>query len=455
MKRLLLLLFLVVSVATATDRRINVPYTRFTLPNGLTVILHEDHTTPTVSVNIYYHVGSGREKPGRTGFAHLFEHLMFEGSGHVPEGKFDEWLETTGGENNGSTNSDRTNYWINIPRNALELALFLESDRMGYLLNAMTPEKVDGQRDVVKNERRQSYENRPYGMASLVMDEQLYPPDHPYHWPTIGSMADLSAASFQDVVDFFKRYYGPNNASLSIGGDIDPAATRVLVEKWFGDVPPGPPVPPLGAPAPFLDTEKRLVIEDKVMLPRLYMAWHSPAIFTPGDAELDVLSSILAGGKNARLYKRLVYDLQIAQDVAAYQASSGLGSSFLIIATARSGHTLAELEQVIQEELHRIKTEAPARREVDRAVNQYEASFLRRLESVGGFGGKADRLNEYFVQTGNPDFFQEDLARYKALDPDDVLSAANTYLRDTGRVVLSVVPEGKKELAAPARKEAK
>jgi len=204
-----------------------------------------------------------------------------------------------------------------------------------------------------------------------------------------------------------------------------------------------------------LDAEKRLVIEDKVMLPRLYMAWHSPAIFTPGDAELDVLSSILAGGKNARLYRRLVYDLQIAQDVAAYQASSGLGSSFQIMATARSGHTLAELEQVIQEELHRIKTEAPSRREVDRAVNQYEASFLRRLESVGGFGGKADRLNEYYVQTGNPDFFQEDLARYKALDPDDVVSAANTYLRNTGRVLLGVVPEGKKELAAPARKEAK
>jgi zinc protease len=455
MKRLLLLSFLVVSVATATDTRINVPYTRFTLPNGLTVILHEDHTTPTTSVNVYYHVGSGREKPGRTGFAHLFEHLMFEGSGHVPEGKFDVWLETTGGDNNGSTNSDRTNYWINIPRNALELALFLESDRMGYLLNAMTPEKVDGQRDVVKNERRQSYENRPYGMASLVMDEQLYPPDHPYHWPTIGSMADLSAASFQDVIDFFKKYYGPNNASLVVGGDIDLPATRALVEKWFGDVPPGPPVHPLSAPVPFLETEKRLVIEDKVMLPRLYMAWHSPAIFTPGDAELDVLSNILAGGKNSRLYKRLVYDLQIAQDVMAYQASAALGSSFQIIATARSGHTLAELEKVIQEELDRIKSEAPARREVDRAVNQYEAAFLRRLESVGGFGGKADRLNEYYVQTGNPDFFQEDLARYKALDPDDILSVCNTYLRDTGRVVLGVVPEGKKEPAAPARKEAK
>ncbi len=242
MKRALLALFLCAAVATAADTRISVPYQRFTLSNGLTVILHEDHSTPIVSVNVYYHVGSGREKPGRTGFAHLFEHLMFEGSAHVPEGKFDQWLEQVGGDNNGSTNSDRTNYWENVPSNALELPLFLDSDRMGYLVQAMSPSKVDGQRDVVKNERRQSYENRPYGMAELTLGENLYPPDHPYHWPTIGSMEDLSAASYEDVVDFFKKYYGPNNASLCIGGDIDPVKTRALVEKWFGEIPSGPPV---------------------------------------------------------------------------------------------------------------------------------------------------------------------------------------------------------------------
>jgi len=443
------LLFYVTSWAQPS--RITVPYTRFVLPNGLNVILHEDHSTPTVSANVWYHVGSGREKPGRTGFAHLFEHIMFEGSGHVPEGKFDEWLEAAGGENNGSTTEDRTNYWENVPSNALELALFLESDRMGYLLAAMSPAKVDGQRDVVKNERRQSYENRPYGMASIVIDENLFPPDHPYHWPTIGSMEDLSAASFEDVVEFFKRYYGPNNASLVIAGDIDPIQTKGLVEKWFSDVPAGEAVPPLDAPAAFLSQEKRVVLEDKVQLPRLYLCWITPALFAPGDAELDILANILAGGKDSRLYKRLVYELQIAQDVSAFQDSRRLASTFQIIATARSGHPLSELERVIQEEINRIKGEPPKAREVQRAVNQYEASFLNRLERVGGFGGKADQLNSYFMHTGNPDYFNEDLARYKALDPNDIAAVALTYLRDDGRVVLSVVPQGRKDLAASAK----
>ena len=454
MKHVLVLLLVIVSVAIGAEPRLSVPYTRFSLPNGLTVMLHEDHTTPTVSVTLYYHVGSGREKPGRTGFAHLFEHIMYEGSGHVPEGKYDEWLEAAGGDNNGSTNSDRTNYWITVPTNALELALFVESDRMGYLLDAMSPAKVDGQRDVVKNERRQSYENRPYGMASIIIDEQLYPADHPYHWPTIGSMEDLSAASYGDVVDFFKQFYGPNNASLSIAGDIDPVKTRTLVEKWFGEIPAGPPVPPAGAPSAHVGAEKRLVLEDNVQLPRLYLAWHSPGIFRPGDAEMDIAASVLAGGKNARLYKRLVYDLQIAQDVMAYQASQQLGSSFQVVATARSGHTLAEIEKVIGEEVQRLLANGPDRREVERAVNQYEASFLRRLEAVGGFGGKADQLNAYYVQTGNPDYFQEDLSRYRAVDPVDIQSAMRTVLRDDRRVVLSVVPKGKTDLAVPVRKEA-
>jgi len=454
-QRLLVLLFLLWTPLLAQDVRIAVPYERFTLPNGLTVILHEDHTIPMVSVNVSYHVGSGREKPGRTGFAHLFEHLMFEGSKDVPEGKFDEWLEAAGGDNNGSTNGDRTNYWENVPSNALGLALFLESDRMGYLLPAMSPQTVDGQRDVVKNERRQSYENRPYGMASILLDENLYPADHPYHWPTIGSMEDLSAASYDDVVNFFKKYYGPNNASLVVAGDIDPVKTKTLVEKWFADVPQGPVVPPMAPPAVSLDKEKRIVYEDRVQLPRLYMTWLSPPYFTPGDAELDVLSSILASGKNSRLYKRLVYELQIAQDVSAYQASSRLSSAAFIVVTAREGHTLKEIERVIQEEIDRIKNEPPQLREVQRAVNQYEASFLDRLERVGGFGGKADQLNSYFFFTGNPDYFDEDLARYKALDPTDIQAAAKTYLRDDGRVVLSVVPQGKTELAASSGKEVK
>jgi len=453
MKWSLFLFFFLSSAAIAQSLRLSVPYSQFVLPNGLTVILHEDHSTPTLSVNIWYHVGSGREKPGRTGFAHLFEHIMFEGSGHVSEGKFDEWLEAAGGDNNASTSSDRTNYWENIPSNALELALFLESDRMGYLLNAMSPAKVDGQRDVVKNERRQSYENRPYGMADIALDENLYPSNHPYHWPTIGSMEDLSAASYEDVVSFFKQYYTPRNASLAIAGDINPAETKKLVEKWFSDVPAGSPVPPIAPPVAFLPQEKRIVLEDKVQLPRLYMAWLTPALFTPGDAELDLLANILAGGKNSRLYKRLVYDLQIAQDVSAFQASRPLGSSFQIIVTAREGHTLSELKKVIQEEINHIKSEPPTDRELQRAVNQFEAGFLDRLERIGGFGGKADQLNNYYTATGNPDYFNEDLARYKALDVNDLRAIAETHLRDDGRVVLSVVPEGKKDLATPAGKE--
>ncbi len=454
MKRLLFLIILVSSMAAAQEVRISVPYTRFVLPNGLNVILHEDHSTPMISVNCWYHVGSAREKPGRTGFAHLFEHLMFMGSLHAPEGKFDEWLESAGGDNNGSTTEDRTNYYEDAPMNALELPLFLESDRMGYLVNAMTPAKVDAQRSIVKNERRQSYENRPYGMASIILSENLFPPDHPYHWPVIGSQEDLSAASFDDVVEFFKKYYGPNNASLAIAGDIDPVKTKAIVEKWFGDVKKGPPVPPLSAPAVYITQEKRLVHEDKVQLPRLYISWVSPPQFQPGDAELDILASVLAGGKTSRLYKRLVYDMQIAQDVSAYQGSGQLASTFEIVATARSGHSLTELEKVIQEELDRVKAEPPTLLEVQRAVNQYEASFLNRLEAIGGFGGKADQLNAYFTRTGNPDYFNEDLARYRAIDPGDVRAVAQTYLRDDGRVVLSIVPQGKKELSAAAGKEA-
>lgn len=454
MRRTLLFLIVLASPLLAQGVRISVPYTRFVLPDGLNVILHEDHSTPTVSVNLWYDVGSAREKPGRTGFAHLFEHIMFEGSGHVPEGKYDEWLEAAGGDNNASTGTDRTNYWINIPSNALGLALFLESDRMGYLLDSMSPSKVDGQRDVVKNERRQSYEDRPYGMASILIDENLYAPDHPYHWPTIGSMEDLSAAGYDDVVEFFKKYYRPNNASLVVAGDIDPQNTRAIVEKWFRDVPHGSPVPPLDAPAPYVSEEKRIVYEDKVQLPRLYMVWLSPPYLTPGDAELDILGSVLTGGKNSRLYKRLVYDLQIAQDVSSSQSSSKVSSSFSIESTAREGHTLKELEKVIQEEIDRLKREAPTTREVQRAVNQFEAGFLDRLETIGGFGGKANQLNSYFFFSGNPDYFQEDLSRYQALEPNDIRAVAQTYLRDDGRVVLSIVPLGKRELAATAEAEA-
>ena len=427
--------------AAGAPVRLTVPYTDFTLANGLHVILHRDPSVPVVSVNVWYHVGSGSEKPGRTGFAHLFEHLMFEGSKNVPEGAFDTWLEATGGNNNGSTTTDRTNYFIDIPSNALDLALFLESDRMGYLLDTMTPARVDGQRDVVKNERRQSYENQPYGRAFLELSSMLYPKSHPYSWPTIGSMEDLTAASRDDVAEFFKTYYAPNNASLVIAGDIDIAATRALVEKWFSEIPRGPAVPPIAPPAAVLDGVKKQTLPDRVQLPRLYLAWHTPAVFEPGDTAMDITSSLLTGGKNARLYKRLVYDLQIAQDVNAFQQSQALGSVFVIIATARPGQTLEKIQQVIDEELDKLRTAPADDREMARVINQIEANFYRQMERVGGFGGKADQLNAYYTRTGMPDFFEEDISRYRAVSAIDVTAAIVRYLPKDRRVELSIVPE--------------
>jgi zinc protease len=429
------------SAKDAAPRRLSLDYTMFTLPNGLRVVLHEDHSVPIVAVDVWYHVGSAREKPGRTGFAHLFEHLMFEGSKHVKEGQFDQLLESVGGDNNGSTNSDRTNYVITVPSNALELALFLESDRMGYLLDTMTPERVDGQRDVVKNERRQSYENRPYGMASIVLGEMLYPPEHPYHWPTIGYMEDLSAASYEDVVEFFKKYYRPNNASLVLAGDFDTARARQLVEKWFSDVPRGPFVEPIAAPPAYLTGVKQRTLTDRVQLPRLYLAWLTPAVFEPGDAELDIAASVLAGGKNSRLYKRLVYELQVAQDVSAFQQSAALSSSFLVVVTPQPGHSLEELKTLVDEELQKLRDEPPQPREVQRAINEYEASFYSRMERVEGFGGTADQMNGYLVRTGNPDYFEEDLSRYRAIAPNDVQAVIRSYLPADRRVELSIVPE--------------
>src|SRR6186997_1820695 len=294
---LILLALFTVPLGAQTPAPLQVPYRQFTLANGLNVILHRDTSIPVVAVNVWYHVGSANERPGRTGFAHLFEHLMFEGSKHVPEGQFDILLEGAGGDNNGSTTNDRTNYVIDVPSNALEMALFLESDRMAYLLDTMSPERVNGQRDVVKNERRQSYENRPYGMASIELDKMLWPAGHPYCWPTIGYMEDLTAASYDDVVHFFKKYYAPNNASLVVAGDIDLDRTQAMVEKWFGEIPGGAPVEPIAPPSAILSEVKKKTLTDRVALERLYLAWLTPRMYAPGDAALDMVSSVLTGGK--------------------------------------------------------------------------------------------------------------------------------------------------------------
>jgi len=297
---------------------------KIVLSNGLTVLFHEDHSVPIVAVNLWYHVGSKNEKAGRTGFAHLFEHMMFQGSEHY-DNDFFKALEPVGATDlNGTTNSDRTNYFENVPTSALEMTLWLEADRMGWLLPALTQERLDNQIEVVKNERRQSYENRPYGLVSERLYAVLYPKHHPYSWPVIGSMDDLAAASKEDVEAFFKANYSPNNCVLVIAGDIDKAEVQKLVEKYFGEIPPGPPVHRPEAWIPELTEEVRLTMEDRVPLPRLYVAWHSPGIFQPGDADMDILSGILGQGKNSRLYKRLVYDLQVAQDVRVFQQSREL-----------------------------------------------------------------------------------------------------------------------------------
>ena len=429
----------------AQDAPIRVPVEQFTLPNGLHVILHRDTTSPIVASNIWYHVGSARERPRRTGFAHLFEHIMFEGSKNVPEGKIDEWFEEAGGGPNGSTANDRTNYMQTFSSNALDMALFIESDRMGYLLDAMSPASVDGQRDVVKNERRQSYDNRPYGLSSQILSELLYPPEHPYHWPVIGYMDDLTAASYDDVVDFFRQYYAPNNAALVLAGDLVIDDAKALVTKWFSEVPGGEPVPDVTAPMPRLTEQKRAILEDRVQLPRLYMAWLTPAAYADGDAALTALASLLTGGKNSRLYQRLVYEMQIADDVSSFQSSSNLSSEFQIAATARAGHSLDQLEAVILEELEKVKNAPPEARELSRITNQIETSFFERLERIDA---KADQLNEYWFYTGEPDYFARDLARYRALTPAALSEAARQWLDVEARAVLSVVPQGQTELAA-------
>jgi zinc protease len=420
----------------------------FTLPNGLTVVLHEDHSVPIVTVNVWYHAGSANELPGRTGLAHLFEHLMFEGSAHVREGDFDNFLEAAGGDNNASTGNDHTNYYIDVPSNALDLALFLESDRMGYLLDVVSDSLVNGQRDVVKNERRQSVENQPYGMAGVRIPELMYPKNHPYHWPVLGYMEDLTAASGEDVREFFRKYYAPQNASLVVAGDLNPADARKKIEYWFGDVKRGKPADPIQVPPAELTTVVKETMSDRVQLPRLYLVWHTPALYHPGDAELDILAGVLTGGKNSRLYKRLVYDMQIAQNVSAFQDSGLLGSTFQIVVTSRPSSdppdkTLERLKTIIDEELQKLRGTPPTDREMQRVLNTTEASFYNRMERVGGFGGKADQLNGYLVQAGNPGYFNEDLARYRALEANDIQAAIRRWLPADRRLELSVVPAGK------------
>ena len=435
-----LALLLATSAATA---QIRVPVSVDTLPNGLTLIVHEDHSVPVVTTNVWYHVGSGDERLGRTGFAHLFEHLMFMGSKNAPYPQFDRLLEAAGANNNGSTTTDRTNYYESGPVSALPLMLWLEADRLGWMLETMDAPKVDLQRDVVKNERRQSYENQPYGLAYEHLVAAIYPRGHPYSWSTIGSMTDLSAASLDDVKDFFRTYYTPNNAVIVVAGAVKADSVRASVRQMFGEIPRGPSITRT-RPAPFTLRDTVVTLEDRVQLPRVYLAWHAVAEFSRDDAALDVAAYILSGARNSRLQQALVFERPLATNVSAFNSSKRLDGDFQIIATARPGVHLDTLRTAIDAELRRLATSAPTAREIEQAKNAIEAQFLNSLEFTDA---KADRLNAYYYATGTADYFQRDLDRYRAVTAADVQRVVRQYLLNP-RVTLSVVPQGRRELAA-------
>ena len=426
------------SAAPNDTSKVVLAFEKYKLANGLEVILHEDKRTPIVTVNLWYHVGSKDEPAGKNGFAHLFEHVMFQGSKHVPEDTYFRYLERAGATNiNGTTNLDRTNYFETVPANRLELALWLESDRMGFLLDHADQHTFDSQREVVKNERRQNYENAPYGMALAFIRAAIFPEKHPYHLLTIGTPKDLDAASIDDVRAFFRTWYVPNNATLVVAGDFEKDKTKQLVEKYFGPIPSGVLPARAAAPEPKLASETRIEMVAGVELPRVFVSWPTPASLTQADAELDLLASVLSSGKTSRLYKRMVYDDRIAQDVRAYQASSQLASVFEIVATAAPGHTTEELLKAIDDELAKLRAGSIPADELARARTGYVTGFVFGLESGGS---RADTLQTYNQSMGDPGFLQKDLARYEQATADQVRDAAKKYLPDA-RVVTVVTPQ--------------
>lgn len=440
-------LLLVLAACAAPDggeRGVSIPYESFSLDNGLTFLVNQDQTVPVIAVDVWYHVGSGYEEAGRTGFAHLFEHLMFEGSRNVAEGDFDNLLESAGGVNNGSTNTDRTNYFEIVPSNALELALWLEADRMGGLLADMSQGKLDIQRDVVKNERRQSYENRPYGMFWPTLSTALYPRGHPYSWPTIGSMEDLSAAELADVEAFFRRYYAPNNAVITVSGAVDPAEVREVAERLFAWIPAGESVERPTAGSPAIPETRYLALEDRVTLPQVNLAWRGAPAYSADSPALDALADILGSGKNSRLYKRLVYDEQRVQSVSAFNWDKLMAGDFMVRVTARADESLADLEAAVLEEVAKLASDGPTDEELARVVNGVETRIVSGLETAIG---RAERLQHYYYYTGEPDYAAEELARYRALTPTDVQAAAARYLEGQNRIVISVVPQGRADMA--------
>ena len=417
---------------------IEIPYQKFILDNGLTLIVHEDHKAPVVAVNVWYHVGSKNEQPGKTGFAHLFEHLMFNGTENYP-GEFFEPFERVGATGmNGTTNFDRTNYFEVVPKNALDLALWMESDRMGHLLGAVDQARLDEQRGVVQNEKRQR-ENQPYGRVYDILFENLFPEGHPYAWSVIGSMEDLNAASLDDVKDWFNRYYGAANAVLVIAGDVQAAAVKARVEHYFGHIPAGPPLERQAAWVPQVQGKRRVVMQDRVPQARLYKAWTMPRYGTPDANRLDLVAGVLSEGKTSRLYKRLVYDERIASDVSAFAFPMEIAGLFGIVATALPGHGLNELDAAIEEEIAALVADGPKGEELERMVTTRRAAFIHGIERVGGFGGKSDQLARNETYMGDPAFHETTLARWNEATVAELQAAAERWMT-RGQVNLEVVP---------------
>ena len=430
---------------------INIPFETMKLPNGLQVILAPDHTVPQVAVDVWYHVGSKNEITGRTGFAHMFEHVMFTGSGHVPYGMHDRLTEGVGGQNNGSTTNDRTNYWETVPSNYLESALWLESDRMGFLLDSLDEKKFFAQRDIVQNERRQGVDNQPYGRAFELIDYGLYPDTHPYSWPVVGYMTDLQKATVEDVKNFFRVYYAPSNATLAIVGDFDPAQARSLVRKYFSDLSTGAKFTRPRVVAPTLTGEKRMTFEDRVQIPRLYMSWVSVGDDNKDSDALQFLAQILAGPRTARLTKALVYDKQTAASVSAFNNSNENAGNFIVFLTPRPGNTLTSLEASVDEVINRLKADGPTAEEMEKAKAGLEFAFVSQLQSNLG---KAEILNDGAVFHGDPSYYRQQYQELKSVTAADVKRVANKYVSG-GRMVLSIVPLGKPELASMADKSTK
>jgi predicted Zn-dependent peptidase len=435
------------ALAASPTEAVNIPFTRQVLPNGLTVIFHPDRSQPLVAVNVSVDVGSRDEPARRTGFAHLFEHLMFMGTARVPEKMFDVWMENEGAWNNAWTTNDRTDYFEIGPSHTLPLLLWMEADRLATLGSQIDQAKLETQRGVVQNERRQQTENQPYGIAELRLPELLFPEGHPYHHPVIGSHADLTAATVADVRAFFAQHYVPANISLVVAGDFDPAEVSPRIERWFGAIPKAEAGPrPRPATGPELTAVVRETLGDAVTLPKVIMAWHSPAAYAPGDAELDLLSEIMTSGKASRLYKSLVYDKKIAQSVVAYQASMTLGSHFAVEVLARPGVELATIEKEVDEVLAALRSEPVTQAEIDRAKNQYEASFIGKMQSLAT---RAELLNRYQSAHGDPGWAAKDLQRYLDATPAALLRTAHEVLDPDRRVILQVVPKAAAEGGAP------